>query len=118
MSVRYREVVKLPEHLRRGKQHIVVYESEAMKKVFAEGCNNCFVVHSQMTKGDWVDMIEDFNSGSIKTLVVHKSRAASCWLVDKSIDEVDVVFTEAPTYRERLKAFGRLKHFRRTDLIL
>lgn len=118
MSIRYREVVKLPEHLRRGKQHIVLYVSREHLKVFSEGCDNCFVVHSQMSHTDWVDMLEDFNSGVIKTLVIDKSRGLSGWMVDKSIDEVDVVFTEAPSYRERLKAFGRLKHFRRTDLIL
>lgn len=118
MSIRYREVVKLPEHLRRGKQHIVIYDSQENKKVFSEGCSNCFVVHGQMSIVDWADMIEDFNSGAIRTLIIHKSRALTGWRVHKSFEDTDVVFTFAPTYQERLNAWGRLRFFNMTDLVL
>ncbi len=118
MNIRYNEVVKSPEHLRKNKQHIVIYDTHENCNMFSESCNNCYTLHSAMTVVDWEAMLEDFNTGELTTLVMNKSQGLFGWKVDKNFNEVDVVFTFTPTYHERLNALARLRHFKMSDLIL
>jgi hypothetical protein len=112
-----KRVVKKADDLRTGKQHIVFYDTPAKRDRLVEECGNHFVIHSKMTVEGWQEMIADFNAGQITTLIADKSRMGN-WSVDKSIDEVDVVFTFEANQHLQVRGYRHLQHFRLSDIRL
>lgn len=101
-------IIKKPNQLTRGKQHIVVYDTHANRNIFAESCSNCFVVHGQMTHKEWVDMLYDFTHGFITTLIISKLRING-WRLYMDPASVDVFFTYDANQCDLLQAKARIR---------
>lgn len=107
-EVGFKRIIKKPEDLRQNKQHIVVYETKDSRDLFAESCNNCFVVHHAMTVNEWAAMIEDFVSGQIDTLIIHKTRMQG-WYIALPSSQVDIVYTYRVNFHEIQQGLARLR---------